>query len=350
MSLPPPGNLELVVDGRWLSLDCWYGDVEPSWVWPGGSDQLTFTLGTQPPHRFTGGETVQVFYGPVCIWAGTLAEPDPSTDQMAAVGAWQEAAVAALDGAGNSTKIPDIAIDAATGRGALDWTRPASLSATAVDIDTSQGPVTVGALLDAWATAANQRWGVDPYRRVYAKPDDTTPSWQTWPIDGGLGYDLTNYASTLIGRYYNGTSYATAIVTDPIAEAAHGYKEAPPIDLTGRGTLTSAKATTLLTNLLALGMATPSWTQSVGFSYGELLNLGGTPVALETIGPNIDGALLRVHGGFDLPQRQNGQLYLDLPTGRAALANGLLTVTPTQIATRNLADFVAKTSAKRLTA
>jgi len=344
MRNPSRTSLELVIDGRWLSMDCLYGDVVPSWVWPGGSDTLTFQPATVPRNRFSGGELVTAMYGPVPVWAGSLAEPDPS-QPMSAVGAWQEATCQALDGSGNATTVPDTAIDAAIGRGAVSWSRVNSLSTTAVDLDVSQGPVTLGALLDEYALANGLRWGVDARRVVYAKVDDTIPSWQTWPLESGLGYDTTNYFSTLLGRYYNGTNYRTAIVT---GDTVHGYREAPPLDLTGRGTLTSAKASNLLTNMLKLGVATPAFSQSIGFSYGELLSPGGVPVDLEVAGAAIDGALLRVHGGWDLVQRKNAQLYLDVLLGRASLQDGVLTVQAMQSSTKNLADFVAKASTRKV--
>jgi hypothetical protein len=339
-------DIGITVAGRWQPGDTLYGDIQCDTTWPGGSDQLLWTPATPLLHRYAGGEPVVGYLpdSPLPIWAGTLTEPDASADQLVAVGAWQEGGnFPALDGSGNATKIPDVAIDAAIALG-LNWTRPASISAAEVDIDISQGPVTVGALLDTYADNNGVRWGVDPYRQVYDKADDTTPTYQSYPLDGGMGFDLTNYASTLVGRYYNGTNYVTVNVDGP---GGHGVKRIT-VDLTGRGTLTAAKATTILTNLLKLGVGTPSWTQGIGFSYGDILNPGGTPVALERV--QATGGLLRVHGGYELAQRLNGAMYVDIPIGHTSLAGGLLTVQPQDVAVRNLADYVAKTPANRLTA
>lgn len=332
-------DLEITIGGRWLSLECPYGDVQMSTVFPGGSDQLLFTPGTLTSRRWTPGTDVRAYYGPVCVWAGDLPEPDPSTDQIAAIGAWQEASCPALDGAGNATKIPDTAVGAAIANGFLNWSIPASLSSSAVDVDVSQGPLTVGELLDKWALDNNVYWYVDPYRRVRFRAADTGPTWVTDPINGTLGFDLTNYASQLVGRFYNGTSYDTVIVDGP---GGHGSVQ-KVVDLTGRGTLTATKARNILTNLFAQAMAVPNYTESVGFSYGELRTKGGTAVALETAAA---GHTLRIHTGFDLPQRLNNQLYADVPIGRTVLTGGLLTLQPQQVAVTNLADYVASTSAK----
>lgn len=333
-------NIGVTVGGRWVALDAFYGDVELS-TGVNGPDQLTWTPGGVPTRRYTGGSLVvgHAPDSPVSVFAGTLTEPDPSQDQMTADGAWKAGGDwLALDGSGNATKIPDTAIDRAIGDG-LAWIRPASISSSAVDIDTTQGPVTLGALLDAWATAAGKQWVVNARREILAVTPPTTPTWQTFPLDGGLGYDRTNYASTLVGLWFDGTTYQKTIVTDPVALANHGPKEVP-VSLIERGTLTSLKATTILTNLLALGMATPAWTQGIALSYGELLTMGGVAAALESV--SAGGApLLRVHGGFELAQRLNGRMYLDVPIGRTSLSGGPLTMQPAEIATKNLADFVA---------
>jgi hypothetical protein len=333
--MPSQTQLEVTIGGRWIGLECLYGDVEQSTVWPGGSDELSWALGTQPAHRFTGGELVVGYYGPLPVWAGSLLEPDPSQDRVIAQGAWREAdEYAALDGSGNATTIPNTAVDQAIIR-TLAWTRPTTISGSAVDLDVSQGPVMVGALLDSWSEQSGQRWGVNPGREVVTKADDTTPTFQTLPLDGGLGYTRDTYASTLVGRYYNGATYATTTRTDSVAEAAHGHMEAI-VDLTPRGTLTLAKANTILDNLLALGRAIPSWTTGIQLTYGELLTDTGVPVALETVAA---GTILRIPGGFELAQRLNGQMYLDVPIGRTQLAGGVLTIQPADVAVRSLTDL-----------
>lgn len=334
--MPNRTQLQVTVAGRWIALECLYGDVEVSTVWPGGSDELSWALGTPPAHRFTGGEPVVAWYGPVPVWAGSLLEPDPSQDRTVAQGAWREAdSPPALDGSGNATTVPNTAVDQAISRG-LNWTRPTSISGTAVDLDVSQGPVTVGALLDSWSEQSGQRWGVNARREIVTKADDTTPTYQTLPLVGGLGYTRDTYASTLVGRYQTSGGYATATRTDSVAEAAHGHVEAI-VDLTPRGVLTATKANNILDNLLALGRAVPAWTTGIELTYGEILTDTGVPVALETVAA---GTVLRIPGGFELAQRLNGQMFLDVPIGRTALAGGVLTIQPAQLATRSLTDLL----------
>lgn len=341
-------SLEVVVGGRWLSLSCLYGIDEMSTVWPGGSDQLTWTPHTNPARRFTGGEIVQVFYGGVCVWSGNLVEPDASLGQLTAVGAFYLGQkYVALNGSGNATDIPDVAIDQAIADG-LTWIHPVSIRSTSIAIDITGGPVRLGGsdtdLLDTFASANNLRWGVSPSRQVFTAADDTAPIYQTLPMAGGLGYALDNYVSTLVGRYVNlSSAFTTAIVTDSVAEILHGPAQ-DIVDLTPRGPISAATASSILTTLLAQGRGRPQWTEPITLTYGEILTMGGTPVALETVAA---GRLLRVHGGYELAQRGNGQMFIDVPIGRTSLAGGVLTVTPQQVVVKTLADLAQAALSKR---
>lgn len=338
-------QLEIMVNGHWLSMESRPGDLSFSTIWPGGSDQLSWTPNTALTRRLTGGEDVRAYYGGVPVFAGDLSEPDASQDQLNAIGAFRAGAgYPALDGSGNATKTPDVGIDQAISRG-LDWSRPNSIRSTALTtLDTSQGPLSVGELLDQWAEGNTIRWGVDPYRTVYAQTDPTVPSFQTLPLDGGLGYALDGYASTLIGRYLDSSTstYKTVTVTDPVAEATHGHVE-DVVNLTVRGAITSTAATNILTSLLALGRAVPAWTADIELSYGDVLNMGAVPVALETVAA---GDVLRVNGGYDLAQRLNGAMYLDVLIGRTELSGGTLTVQPFNLAVGTLEDAIAAALSK----
>jgi hypothetical protein len=142
----------------------------------------------------------------------------------------------------------------------------------------------------------------------------------------------------LIGRYLDSTTstYKTRTITDTVAETQHGHVERI-VDLTFRGARSAAQVDTDLTNMLAKDRSTPQWTQSIEVVYGELLSMGGVPVALETVAA---GELLRVHGGFELAQRRNGLMYVDFLIGRTQLSGGTLTISPIQLAPRNLTDVL----------
>jgi hypothetical protein len=207
----------------------------------------------------------------------------------------------------------------------------------------SQGPVSLSTLLDAWAIANGQRWWVTPAGELLGVADDTAPTWQTFPLDTGLGYALDHYASTLVGRYQTSTGYATSIRTNTAAETDHGHQE-QDVDLTPRGVLTATKANTVLDNLLALGAAVPAYTTGIDAAYGEVLTRGGTPVAPELV---YSGPLVRVHGGVDLAQRKNSALYLDVQVGRTQLADGVLTISPMQLTGDTLLDQLTAAVTRR---
>lgn len=333
-------DLQIVVDGHWLSLETYPGDIVPTTIWPGGSDQLTWTDAVAiASRRFVGGEDVRCYYGGVCTWGGSLLEPDASTDQLVAQGAWREGdGYTALDGTGAATDVPDTAVDVAIGEG-LRWTRNRSLKATGISADITT-PIGVGALLDIWATNNNLRWGVTPNRVVYGQADPTFPTYQTLHREGGIGYatDAGSFASTLDVRYYNPSSVLSTVrVTDPIADRIHRHQEAIA-DITDRGPMSTTTAQNIGKNLLALGKATPQYTETLDFTYGELLTMGGVPVALETVAA---GVMLRVNGGYDLAQRGNGDMFDDIVIGQTSLEAGVLTVTPLNTAFRSFEDAMA---------
>lgn len=321
------GGLEIVVDGHWLSLESMPGSIVKTDVWPGGSEELSWVPGMLPTRRLTGGLDVKAYYGGACVWVGHLAEPDASQETLTAVGAWHEGDnPPALDGSGDATRVPDDALDAAIA-GGLNWSRPDSIDSSTVAIDISQGPTELGTLLTTYTNNNTLRWGINTRREVVALPDDTTPTYQMLPQADGLGFALDNYASTLYGRYLDAATgdYATTSQTDGVAEAAHG-PVAAVVDLTGRGAISTATANQILNSLLALGRATPTWTAPIVVSYGEIFNMGWTPIALEAV--QTMGSVLRVHGGYDLAARLNGRMYLDVVIGQTQLADGLLTIQP----------------------
>lgn len=331
-----PAQLQIVVDGRWQSLESMPGDISMSTVYPGGSDELSWTPGVvTSAHRFRGGELVAAYIGGYCVWAGSLVEPDPSQPQLTAQGAWREGDwYMALDGSGNASQSPDGAIDQAIARG-LDWTRPASIRLSAIAIDVSSGPVRLSNLLDTYVTANNLRWGVNNNREVIAFGDLTVPAYQTLPQAGGNGYALDNYVTQLFGRYINLSSVAST--TSSTGDESHGHRE-DITDLTPRGQISAATAQGILANLVGEGLAVPQWTEPLQFTFGEILTMGGVPAPLETVPA---GRVLRVHGGFELAQRLNGSMYLDMLMGQTQLAGGVLTVQPLQVAARNLTDVLA---------
>jgi hypothetical protein len=340
-------DLSIRVSGMPLELVCLYGDIEMSTVWPGGSGELSWSTVGMPASLARGQATVEAYVGPERVWYGTMDQPDPSQERLTAQGLWRLGDnFDALNSDGTASTVPNDAIDYAITRG-LKWKRPTSIQATAVDIDVSQGPVKLGALLDAMCEDAGTRWGVDTAGNVVARADSTTPVYTCLPLDGGLGYALDDFASALLGRYIDSSDskYHTVIVTDALAVSQTGVYREGEADLTPRGPITGVKATKILTNILALGRSKPQFTENISFAYGELLTANGSvAVALETAAA---GGILRVPGGLDLARSGSGDLFVDVPIGQTTLSEGILTIQPLQAATRNFTDVLTAALKKK---
>lgn len=332
-----PTGLEVTVDGAWLSLHCQWGDPRISSAWPGGCANASWTAQGIPSRLTRAGLDVAVKYAGQTVWAGVLAEPDTADGQMSAVGLFTLGQdFAALDSDGNATIVPDTAIAAAIARG-LKWKRSGSISDAAVDdLDVSQGPITVGALLDAYCEAEAKRWGVDPLGYVYAATDPTVPNYYVQDF-APLTPATDDLTTALVGRYYNGSGYATTIVTSA-SEAWLGYHE-QTVDLTGRGTITETRAQHILANLLKAGASTPSWAQPLVVTYGELQTAGQVPAALETVQA---GTMVRSLGQLDDTQQLGGRTWVDVVVGAAELYQGQLSLTAIGSPVRTLSDVLAK--------
>src|SRR5690606_389403 len=75
---------------------------------------------------------VEATVGGLPVFAGLVSDVDWATGAITAQGASRDGdEPAALTAAGVPSSTPDEAIDAAIARGAVSWTRPASISATA---------------------------------------------------------------------------------------------------------------------------------------------------------------------------------------------------------------------------
>lgn len=328
-----PTKVDLVIDGQRVPMLCNVGGPKWSHVWPGGSANASWEATDMPQALTRRGLLVELMFGGECIWSG------PQTDAGNAVGLWTVGVdYAALDGSGDATTVPDTAVDQAIERG-LPWLRRDSISTDPVDLDVSQGPATIGALLDAYADAETKRWGVDPNGYVYAVADPTDPSAVILPLDQPLAPGGEDFATALIGRYYNGTDYVTTSpVTDATSVLLNGYHEAT-VDLTGRGTLTGTKATNLLKALLALGKSQPSWASSVTLGYDDILSPGGVPVALESVRA---GQVVRVLGFTADAQVLGGSTYVDVLIGQSDMDDGGLVLTPFGAPARSLVDMLAQ--------
>lgn len=335
--------LNVRVGGIWLGSipNGAFADVTVTHAWPHGSDEATWRMRPTVSHQVLdrGGSLVEVFNGGIRTWRGHLAEP-AAQGQFSANGSWYEAkGVLALDGSGNATNIPDTAVDAAIARGAITWTRPASLSA--VSWGTPGEPMKLAELLDQAMAGLGQRCWVDANGAVRGSIDPLGIAFAVPRAAVGRGLTLAedDYYSHLVGTYLAaGPVYATVTVGDALAATRWGRKEAR-VDLTGMGIITAGTATTQLTNRLALSGARMGYAESLVVGRGEITTPGGTPAALDAVQA---GQLIRLQGVSDR-SRPADRPVTDIVLGKSVYTDGAptTTLTPVGKAARNLTEVIA---------
>lgn len=343
--------LMVKVGGYWLHQIGSYSDLTITDRWPGGNFEASWTM--ELPVGYThpalhNDAPVQVLDGAFGVWTGRLTEPNRSTWECVAAGLSRQAssgssgiAYMALDGSGNSTNVPDTAIDAAIARG-LPWVRRASFSSTAYAASTDSLS-SLGDLLDGVADEQGKRWAVWADGAVILAADPTTPSWHLTPGAADLGYADDEYASTIVGRYLRSSdlTYQTVIVTDADAEANRGHREYP-VDLTPLGPTTSTRATSIANSILAKGKSRLGWTNGIEAGSWDITTPGGIPADLTLINA---GDMIRLHGIWD---ERLSVPYLDVVIGERQYQVGEQTVqlTPVDYQARTLASVVEDALAK----
>lgn len=345
-------DLQVRVDGRWLTTIAPWGDLEFSHNADGGCEAASWRIPVPRDYQHPAlvrGKRVEVRFGANNVWQGRLSEPEQDDEGWTfhadglrdAGGSGVRRGFLALNGLGESTTYPDDAIDQAIARG-LPWTRPVSLSAVPfIDAGSADDLMTVTDLLDRWSTSVSKRWGVDADGVVYAATDPTTPLWHMTPGSGSFGYADEEYASDIYLRYYD-TSFVlqTAHATDVLAGDTLGVSEAG-IDGRDYGALDASKALGYAQGLLDKGRARLAWTNAVSPSRWQLTTPGGAPACLALVKAQ---QMVRLHGVRDV----QGQPipYVDFVIGRTryTAVNDALAIEPVGLAPRSLADVLAVTA------
>lgn len=334
---------QVLCGGVWVATIGAVGSLRWSTIADGGTEEVSWRMPL--PDTFTNpamrtGKLVQLKQGSANVAACILSEPNLNADgwEFTGLGLSDEANnYLCLDSGGNTTSIPDVAIDQAIARG-LPWTRPASLSNVAFAATAQTDSLNyLSDLLDAWATNQGKRWAVDADGQVYAYTDPTTPTWYMTPGSARIGLADDDYASNLYGRYKSSVStYATVTASD--ATAAAKRRREYPVDLTSLGVVTGAKATATLTGLVTKGAARYAWTEPVTPNRYQLTTPGGTPAYLPFVKA---GDMVRTFGVVD--EQGNVTPYFDWVIGKTEYEDGAQTIqlSPTTMAARALADVLS---------
>lgn len=341
------GGVDIRVGGRWLSAVAPIGSVSWSRRWPGGSHEASWHLSTQGRPTWTlptfirRGQLVEVFAGPR-VWRGVLAQPVPGEGgwDMTATGLYSEASrFHALTSGGTMTSVPNTAIDAAIARG-LPWKRTQSFSTTAVGAVESDLP-TLFDLLNAWADAAGEFWGVDADGYVFHAPLPTSPTWVMTPGPDLPGATDSEYASHVYGRYLRSTdgTYQTVIASDADAATRWGRAEVT-LDLTNRGAMTTASAQAAVDGVLAKGKARLGWTDDLEPGPWDLLTFGGgVPADFRHV---REGQMVRVLGVMDPTTTVAKPIDVVIGEAKYDASNDSLVLSPMDKETSTLAEAIEK--------
>lgn len=328
--------------GVWLSqLGLLWGDLTVEHRWPFGCWETTWTIPTitakKRPPALVANQPVDVVFAGKSIWSGQLTEPDWADGQFTAQG-WvrQGETTPCLTSAGLTTTIPDTAIDQGITRGWLNWRRTASISSVAYSAaDTGTGDATddlnsISALLDAYTQDNKLRWGVDAQRRVYTAADPTTPAWDVSPDTDPLGVSSAALASTLVARYV--ADSAGTLATVIVGTGAPVVM----VDLTGRGQITSAKATSICQNILAQTTATTGWTNGLTLTRTQITS-GGIHPHLSMV---VAGQMIRLLGQRD-PRGLDANTSVVVGTSLWNVNDGTIELSPVDTADRDLSTIIA---------
>lgn len=311
----------------------------------GGPASLTFGLlldKADRPGWLAKGARCDALLGYCPNWAGRVTEVDWDEGTVTAEGVAREGdKPAPLDGSGVLTLIPDTAVDAAISRSAVSWSRPASLSTTAVASDTSGTYESVNALLGAWAqqtATADERLFVDSRRRLLAGNDPTAPTYTLLPGSGELNWASESQATRVLGRWKD------AAGTMSTASAGTGSDELL-VDLTPRGAMTATQAANVCASIL-LALSSGGWDGSITVSGDQFAASGVHPAkAAEDCGR---GAMFRLLGQRDPRPGRVPVGYLDFiaERGEYRSTDDTVTITPRGMVARDLTTILASFKAE----
>lgn len=247
------------------------------------------------------------------LWAGHLAEPGAEGEYHAVGIPALAEKTPAVNAAGEPITGEATAIIGGVDRGALDgWQKGHDPMPGGLGGDPQPG-MTVATLLNGMADNRGLVWAVTPDGVPYAYP--TTPGAPDWHVTVPgyrYGYDTTDLATHLYGRYMAGVG--TFAYTSVAADGVIGVRREEWLDLTREGIMDAATARQRLRDIArAQGKSLPSPTTPITARWGDLTTPGGTAVPPWMA---TTGETLRVWGATD---GRTGAPYLDARIGETAV-------------------------------
>lgn len=318
------------------------GDVVIAHEWPdsgiGGPVSASFTVLLAPANRpswLAKGSLASVRFGGWHLLSGQVSEVsvEEGSIKVTIDGAAREGtSTVCLTSGGVPSSTPDTVIDAAISRGAITWTRPASISASALTTgDETEKLNTVTDLLTAYADESGSRLYVDQYRRLLKASDPTFSTVFAIPGAGELAWATEAQATRLIGRWKNAAgTLSTTIVGSGALERR--------IDMTPRGQLDSTRANAILNSILTRSTA-GGWVNGLTLTSGQFLSAPHLAGIAEAAGR---GLMVRNLGQRD-PRQDRVQVgFVDFIVERSEwnVSEGTITLTPRGMVSRDFAAIL----------
>jgi hypothetical protein len=278
--------------------------------------------------------------GGMSLLAGSLAEPDWSEGSItinAASGEGSSTACLNTDQA-TTTTTPNTAIDAAIARGALTWTRPASISTTALTTgDQTADLKSISDMLATYADRSGKRLYVDAGRQIMQGVDPTTPEVFIVPHAGELAWTTAAQATRLFGRWQDafGKLHTSSVGTGATEQL---------VDLTGNGPLTSSQVTAILNNILARSTA-GGWANGLTLAAEQFI---GAPLLSDIASRVGRGLMARLLGQRDPRPDRLPVGYVDFVVERSEwhVDDRQIILTPRGMVARDFASILADAGVK----
>lgn len=266
------GDLHLYVNEWPLEAVAAWGDLE---VIHGrnGPREMTWEMALGPrerPHPLIRNAAVELYDGPLLIWAGSLSQPDWNSLRFVAIGIAELGDGAECLSGGAVTSKPNPAIDSAISREVVPWIRgydfgddPIAGDDGAAGVDDPE-PGKLGELLDKWELEDEDggKWHVAPSGLVTKRVEDVTkPLWFVRPGVAQVGAADDDVTDRVFLRYFSSTAGRSRTASYPAATPRGGVERRASI--THLGPMTSTRATNI-----AKGMYRKAQEGRIGFTNG----------------------------------------------------------------------------------
>lgn len=325
------------------------GEIEWSTGWPYGCLDAAWKMDLPPntfPRALAANAHVEIWDGPIRVWAGYLSEPVPGETWSLHAKGWHAAFgnLLALDALASApSAVPNVAVPAAITRAGLPITVGSALGSTTIGgADETVQANYVLPLLDRYAADAGMRWAVDANYTLTVAADPTTPRYLRDSAEALRGTADDDYVTHVYPRFVSAIDGATGDPTDyglgsVASNTTPAGRRERQMDLTDLGLLTEAGAEALAQGQLDLNSGRMGYTEPMELAFGELIRPGGSPARL---GHVKAGEMLRGFTVADASGAVQLGMTQDVVIGRTTYRDGAKTISvqPVGLAPRTFVD------------